>query len=153
MLSYDAITNYYDVRLKQRRHQMPMQSPGFPAVEAALENRETLDRAADGFAPRMIVHLAAQAGVRYSLENPRAYVDSDVTGTFNVMRVARRHAVAHPLMASTASVYGANTAIPVRETDRADTQLTIPAATVAKMRDDLADLLGCDRHTIPRGQT
>jgi UDP-glucuronate 4-epimerase len=129
VLGYDAMTDYYDVRLKRRRHQMLMQSPGFIAVEAALEDRETLDRAADGFAPQKIVHLAAQAGVRYSLENPRAYVDSNVTGTFNVMEVARRHAVAHLLMASTSSVYGANTAMPFRETDKADTQLTIYAAT------------------------
>ncbi len=126
---YDGMTDYYDVRLKQRRHQMLLQSGGFSATEAMLEERDTLDRVADDFAPDVIVHLAAQAGVRYSLENPRAYVDANVTGTFNVMEAARRLEVRHLLMASTSSVYGANTDMPFRETDKADTPLTIYAAT------------------------
>ena len=126
---YDGMTDYYDVRLKARRHQMLLQSREFSATEAMLEDRETLDRVSDAFAPDIIVHLAAQAGVRYSLENPRAYVDANVTGTFNVMEVARRHAVQHLLMASTSSVYGANECMPFRETDKADTPLTIYAAT------------------------
>jgi UDP-glucuronate 4-epimerase len=75
------------------------------------------------------VHLAAQAGVRYSLENPRAYIDSNVVGTFNVMEAARRLQVRHLLMASTSSVYGANEDMPFTETEKADTQLTIYAAT------------------------
>ncbi len=126
---YDGLTDYYDVRLKQRRHAMLMQSPGFSATEAMLEDRETLDRVADDFEPEVIVHLAAQAGVRYSLENPRAYVEANVVGTFNVMEAARRLGVQHLLMASTSSVYGANERMPFRETDKADTQLTIYAAT------------------------
>jgi UDP-glucuronate 4-epimerase len=77
----------------------------------------------------VIVHLAAQAGVRYSLENPRAYIDSNVVGTFNVMEAAHRLEVKHLLMASTSSVYGANDAMPFTETEKADTQLTIYAAT------------------------
>ena len=83
----------------------------------------------DDFAPDVIVHLAAQAGVRYSLENPRAYLDSNVIGTFNVMEAARRLGVKHLLMASTSSVYGANEDMPFIETEKADTQLTIYAAT------------------------
>jgi UDP-glucuronate 4-epimerase len=126
---YDGMTDYYDVTLKQRRHQMLLQSPGFSATEAMLEDQAALDRTADAFAPDVIVHLAAQAGVRYSLENPRAYLDANVIGTFNVMEVARRHKVRHLLMASTSSVYGANTEMPFRETDKADSQLTIYAAT------------------------
>ena len=77
----------------------------------------------------MIVHLAAQAGVRYSLENPRAYVDSNLIGAFNVMEAARRLEVEHLLMASTSSVYGANEDMPFTETEQADTQLTFYAAT------------------------
>jgi UDP-glucuronate 4-epimerase len=129
VLGYDGMSDYYDVRLKQRRHAILSQSPGFTAVEAQLEDRATLDRVSDDFGPEVIVHLAAQAGVRYSLENPRAYIDSNVVGTFNVMEVARRHKVAHLLMASTSSAYGANEAMPFTETDRADHQLTIYAAT------------------------
>ena len=126
---YDGITDYYDVTLKQRRHQALLQHPNFLATEGMLEDRDRLDAVADAFQPEVIVHLAAQAGVRYSLENPRAYIDSNVIGTFNVMELARRLKVQHLLMASTSSVYGANTDMPFSETDKADTQLTIYAAT------------------------
>ncbi len=125
----DGMTDYYDVRLKQRRHQMLLQSPGFTATESLLEDAATLDAAIDAFAPDVIVHLAAQAGVRYSLENPRAYIDANIVGTFNVMEAARRLEVKHLLMASTSSVYGANTDMPFSERTKADLQLTIYAAT------------------------
>lgn len=94
-----------------------------------LEDRTAIDGAIDGFEPEIIVHLAGQAGVRYSLDNPRAYVDANVVGTFNVMEGARRHKVQHLMMASTSSVYGANTDMPFAETDKADTPMTIYAAT------------------------
>src|SRR5690554_187922 len=126
---YDGMTDYYDVSLKQRRHAILLQNPNFSAVEGRLEDQTLFDKVADNFAPEVIVHLAAQAGVRYSLENPRAYLDSNVIGTFNVMEVARRLQVEHLLMASTSSVYGANTEMPFVETEKADAQLTIYAAT------------------------
>jgi UDP-glucuronate 4-epimerase len=126
---YDGMTDYYDVMLKQRRHGILLQSPNFSAAEAMLEDQTRLDAETDAFAPDVIIHLAAQAGVRYSLENPRAYLDANVIGTFNVMEAARRLKVAHLLMASTSSVYGANTEMPFVETEKADTQLTIYAAT------------------------
>ncbi|WP_295513166.1 NAD-dependent epimerase/dehydratase family protein [uncultured Sulfitobacter sp.] len=126
---YDGMTDYYDVALKQRRHQMLLQNPNFAATEGMLEDQPLFDRVADEFAPDVIVHLAAQAGVRYSLENPRAYLDANVIGTFNVMEAARRLGVQHLLMASTSSVYGANTEMPFIETEKTDTQLTIYAAT------------------------
>ncbi|WP_428515521.1 NAD-dependent epimerase/dehydratase family protein [Roseovarius sp.] len=126
---FDGLTDYYDVRLKARRHQMLLQSPEFKAHEAMLEDVAALDDAVDDCAPDIIVHLAAQAGVRYSLENPRAYIDANVVGTFNVMEAARRHEVRHLLMASTSSVYGAETDMPYVETQKADTQMTIYAAT------------------------
>ncbi len=129
VLGYDGLTDYYDVALKRRRHAMLAERPGFAAVEGMLEDAAALDRAADGFAPEVIVHLAAQAGVRYSLDNPRAYVDANVVGTLNVLEAARRLAVRHLLIASTSSVYGANTAMPFAETDKADTPLTVYAAT------------------------
>jgi UDP-glucuronate 4-epimerase len=125
----DGMTPYYDVGLKQRRHAILAHYPGFSATEAQLEDMETLRAVAEHAQPDVIIHLAAQAGVRYSLENPRAYVDSNITGTFNVMELARAHAVDHLLMASTSSVYGANTEMPFVETEKADTQLTIYAAT------------------------
>ena len=129
MHGYDGMTDYYDVTLKQRRHAMLLQNPNFSMTEGMLEDQALLDKVADDFAPDVIVHLAAQAGVRYSLENPRAYLDSNVIGTFNVMEAARRLKVQHLLMASTSSVYGANEDMPFTETEKADTQLTIYAAT------------------------
>ena len=126
---YDGMTDYYDVALKQKRHAMLLQSDGFSATEGMLEDEELLWSIADEFKPDVIVHLAAQAGVRYSLENPRAYLDSNIIGTFNVMEAARKLEVKHLLMASTSSVYGANEDMPFVETEKADTQLTIYAAT------------------------
>ena len=125
----DGMTDYYDVTLKQRRHAMLAQSPGFSATETMLEADAAVDAAFDAFEPEIVIHLAGQAGVRYSLENPRAYIDANVTGTFTVMEATRRHAVQHLMMASTSSVYGANTEMPFRETDKADTPMTIYAAT------------------------
>lgn len=126
---YDGMTDYYDVALKKRRHAMLLQNAAFSATEGMLEDQIKFDKVADEFEPDVIVHLAAQAGVRYSLESPRTYLNSNIIGTFNVMEAARRHEVRHLLMASTSSVYGANTEMPFTETEKADTQLTIYAAT------------------------
>ena len=126
---YDGMTAYYDVSLKRRRHQMLLQHVNFSATEAMLEDDGALIKTAETFRPEIIVHLAAQAGVRYSLENPRAYIDSNIVGTFNVMEIARTLAISHLLMASTSSVYGANEDMPFRESEQAEHQLTIYAAT------------------------
>ncbi|WP_170559576.1 NAD-dependent epimerase/dehydratase family protein [Ruegeria atlantica] len=126
---YDGMTDYYDVALKNRRHQMLLQNPGFSATEGLLENHDKLKQVGEEFQPDVIVHLAGQAGVRYSLEDPRSYIDSNIVGTFNVMEVAREHKVEHLLMASTSSVYGANEVMPFTEVEKADTPLTIYSAT------------------------
>lgn len=126
---YDGMTAYYDVAFKRKRHAMLLQTAGFSATEAMLEDVATLDRVTDDFGPDIIIHLAAQAGVRYSLENPRSYLESNVVGSFNVLEAAKRLGVAHLLMASTSSVYGANPVMPFHETDQTDAPLTVYAAT------------------------
>ncbi len=129
VIGYDGLTDYYDIRLKERRHQMLLQNAHFSAHIGMLEDFDTLHALALAERPDVIVHLAAQAGVRYSLENPRAYVDANLVGTFNVMECARELGVDHLLMASTSSVYGANADMPFSEQDKADTPLTLYAAT------------------------
>jgi len=129
VIGVDAMTDYYDVALKQRRHQMLLQNPGFSAIEDEIQADGLL---ADLFAaetPDIVIHLAAQAGVRYSIENPRSYLDSNIVGTFELLEAARAHPPQHMLLASTSSVFGANTAMPYGETDRADHQMSFYAAT------------------------
>ena len=126
---YDGMTDYYDVALKQRRHAMLLQHPNFTTTEALLEDQAALSAAMHAAKPQVIVHLAAQAGVRYSLENPRAYLDANLVGGFNVLDLARELNVEHLLMASTSSVYGANEEMPFLETHKTETPLTFYAAT------------------------
>jgi UDP-glucuronate 4-epimerase len=129
VMGYDGMTDYYDVALKRKRHSMLQQHEEFQHVEAMLEDKTTLDAVVDRFQPNIIIHLAAQAGVRYSLENPRAYIDSNIIGTFQILDAAKRLKVDHLLMASTSSVYGGNTEMPFKEEQRTDFQLTMYAAT------------------------
>lgn len=129
VVGYDGLTDYYDVALKERRHAMLAENPNFSFEVGMLEDFDKLRALAQEARPDVIVHLAAQAGVRYSLENPRAYVDANLTGAFNVMECARELGVEHLLMASTSSVYGANEEMPFSESQKTDTPLTLYAAT------------------------
>jgi UDP-glucuronate 4-epimerase len=126
---YDGMTDYYDVALKRCRHDLLRQHARFAASEAMLEDAGALSRAVEVARPDVIVHLAAQAGVRYSIDNPRAYLDANIVGTFNLMEAALAARPAHLLMASTSSVYGANADMPYAEAHKADTQMSFYAAT------------------------
>jgi UDP-glucuronate 4-epimerase len=125
----DGMTPYYDVELKKARQKLLAQSNRFTAHTLMLEDEARLAAVYTAAKPDIVVHLAAQAGVRYSLENPRAYVDSNVVGTFNLLELMRAAPPKHFLYASTSSVYGANETMPFRETDRADFPITLYAAT------------------------
>lgn len=125
----DGMTPYYDVELKKARHAELAKSNHFTAHTLMLEDETRLAAVYKAAKPDIVVHLAAQAGVRYSLENPRAYVDSNLVGTFNVLELLRKNPPKHFLLASTSSVYGANEVMPFRETDRADFPITLYAAT------------------------
>ena len=125
---YDGITDYYDVNLKNKRNEILSEYSNF-FFKGMLENFKELEASFNIFKPDIVIHLAAQAGVRYSLENPRSYIDSNIIGTFNIMEMTKTYNVKHLLIASTSSVYGSNTNMPFEEISKADTQLTIYAAT------------------------
>ena len=128
VVGIDGFTAYYDRNLKLRRHGILQERPGFCGHEAMLEDFAALQKIYGGGFD-VIYHFAAQAGVRYSLDNPRAYVDANLNGTFNLLELMRHAPPSHALMASTSSVYGANAKISFHETDRADHPLTLYAAT------------------------
>lgn len=130
---FDGMTQYYDVRLKEARHALLERSNGFRAVIGQLEDAAALKQAAELAEPEVIIHLAAQAGVRYSLENPKAYVDANLTGSWNVLELAKACEVKHLMLASTSSVYGANDKVPFAEADKTDEPLTLYAATKKAM--------------------
>jgi len=125
----DSLSNYYDVRLKEARHAMLQQSTCFKAFIGRLEDMSLLQEAAAHSQAEIVVHLAAQSGVRYSMENPRSFMESNVEGTFNVLEMVKQTAPKHLVMASTSSVYGASDALPLREVDRTDRPLSLYAAT------------------------
>jgi UDP-glucuronate 4-epimerase len=130
---FDGMTPYYDVALKRVRHDILKRSNGFSEHIGQLEDMAALERAADAAEPDIIVHLAGQAGVRYSIEHPRTYTDSNLVGSFNILELARARKPAHLLLASTSSVYGANEEMPFEEAAKADHQLTYYAATKKAM--------------------
>ena len=129
VIGVDSLSDYYDPNLKRRRQANLLQNAGFSAVNEPIEKPGLL---ADLFAehrPDIVVHLAAQAGVRYSIDNPRSYLESNLVGTFELLEAARAHPPQHMLLASTSSAYGANTEMPYRETMKADHQMSFYAAT------------------------
>lgn len=130
---FDGMTPYYNLRLKEARNAALLQFPRFKQNICMLEDSDSLVRVIGHFQPNVIIHLAAQAGVRYSLENPSAYMDSNLRGSFNVLEAAQKFAVEHLMLASTSSVYAANETIPFKENDKTDEPLTFYAATKKSM--------------------
>jgi UDP-glucuronate 4-epimerase len=125
----DGFTPYYDVELKERRHAQLVARNGFDGHRLMLEDNAALSAVWQGRSYDVVIHLAAQAGVRYSIENPRSYIETNIVGTFNLLELMRDRPVAHFMMASTSSVYGANTQMPFRESDRIAHPISLYAAT------------------------
>ncbi|MCW3848510.1 NAD-dependent epimerase [Sphingomonas sp. LB-2] len=130
---FDAVTDYYDVRLKEARLAKLASTQNFRFVKGHLEDQSALQRAADLGEPEVIIHLAAQAGVRYSIDHPRTYIDSNLVGSWAVLELARHLQPKHLLLASTSSVYGGNEEMPFAEIDRADEPMSLYAATKKSM--------------------
>jgi UDP-glucuronate 4-epimerase len=129
VLGYDNVNGYYDPRLKEARLDRLLPRDGFRFVRAALEDRPALEAAFVDFTPQRVVNLAAQAGVRYSLENPHAYIESNIVGFMNVLESCRHHGVEHLVYASSSSVYGANRKLPFDVADSVDHPVSMYAAT------------------------
>lgn len=131
VMGLDSFSPYYDPALKEARNALLEREAGFTLVRAALEDKAALDAAWDAHAPQLVVHLAAQAGVRYSIDHPETYLSANLAGTFNVLEAARRTPPQHLMIASTSSAYGANAVMPWREADRSAHPMTFYAATKA----------------------
>lgn len=129
VVGLDCMSDYYDVSLKERRESMLFQSASYSSIHEKVETPNVLMSLFEEERPDVVIHLAAQAGVRYSIENPRAYLESNINGTFELLEAARAFPPKHMLLASTSSAYGANEDMPYRETVKADHQMSFYAAT------------------------
>ncbi len=131
VVGVDALTDYYDVALKTQREDMLRRSANYAGLNAPIETPGLLTKLFSDERPDIVIHLAAQAGVRYSIENPRTYLESNIVGTFELLEAARAFAPKHMLLASTSSVYGANSDMPYAETSRTAHQMSFYSATKA----------------------
>lgn len=129
VVGIDSMSDYYDVALKERRQAMLLEYENFQIVNDKIESPGTLLTLFEQNRPDIVIHLAAQAGVRHSINMPRAYVEANLMGTFELLEAARTFPPAHMLLASSSSVYGANTKLPYAEADKVDTQMSFYAAT------------------------
>jgi UDP-glucuronate 4-epimerase len=129
VLGFDDLNAYYDPRLKQARLARLLPHANFQFTRGSLEDRVALGDAFAAFEPQRVVNLAAQAGVRYSLENPQAYVDSNVVGFLNILEACRHRHTEHLVYASSSSVYGANRKLPFSVDDSVDHPVSMYAAT------------------------
>jgi UDP-glucuronate 4-epimerase len=129
VISIDCLNDYYDVGLKQARLARTLDHTNFTDLRLELEDREGISQAFAKYQPQRVVNLAAQAGVRYSIENPLAYVDSNLLGFGHILEGCRRNGVEHLVYSSSSSVYGANTTMPFSVHDNVDHPLSLYAAT------------------------
>ena len=129
VIGLDNLSPYYDVRLKQARLDQFKDEARFQFIRADLIDRTAIERVFAEHKPQRVVHLAAQAGVRYSMENPHAYVDSNIVGFLHILEGCRNSGVEHLVFASTSSVYGANTKLPFSVSQGVDHPISLYAAT------------------------
>jgi UDP-glucuronate 4-epimerase len=129
VIGFDNLNDYYDVALKRARLARLVDRPGYTHVQADLADRAAVEATFATHVPQRVVHLAAQAGVRYAAQNPHVYVSSNVTGFLHILEGCRHHGVEHLVFASTSSVYGANTAMPFSEHSSTEHPLTLYAAS------------------------
>jgi UDP-glucuronate 4-epimerase len=129
VLGFDNVNDYYDPALKEARLARLLPHECFRFVRASLEDRDAVDAAFADFEPQRVVNLAAQAGVRYSLENPRAYIDANIVGFLHILEACRHRGVEHLVYASSSSVYGSNRKLPFAVGDNVDHPVSLYAAS------------------------
>jgi UDP-glucuronate 4-epimerase len=129
VIGFDNLSDYYDVGIKKARLARFAEHPNYTHIQADLADRASVEAVFATHQPQRVVHLAAQAGVRYAAQNPHVYVSSNVTGFLHVLEGCRHHGVEHLVFASTSSVYGANTRMPFSEHQSTEHPLTLYAAT------------------------
>lgn len=129
VIGLDCMSDYYDVSLKQAREARLLEQENYRSIHNRVEAPNLLASLFERERPDAVIHLAAQAGVRYSIDNPRSYLESNIVGTFELLEAARAYPPEHMLLASTSSAYGANEAMPYRETVKTDHQMSFYAAT------------------------
>ena len=129
VIGVDNMNDYYDVRLKEERLQELEQYPDFKFVKGSIADKQLIDSLFDEFKPQIVVNLAAQAGVRYSITNPDAYIESNLIGFYNILEACRHNEVEHLVYASSSSVYGSNKKIPYSTDDKVDNPVSLYAAT------------------------
>ena len=129
VIGIDDLNDYYDVNLKKARLARLQEKPGFSFHKLDIADAAAFREVYQSTTPQRIIHLAAQAGVRYSLENPQAYIDANITGFLNVLEAARHIGSEHLVFASTSSVYGSHTNMPFSVHDGVDHPVSLYAAT------------------------
>jgi len=129
IIGFDNVNDYYDTSLKDSRLEILNKSQDFTFVKGDLADDKAVNNLFEEFKPEVVVHLAAQAGVRYSIENPKAYMDSNIIGFFNILEACRHHPVEQLLYASSSSVYGNQEKTPFSTTDNVDNPVSLYAAT------------------------
>ncbi len=125
----DSMNNYYDLNLKQARLKILKKYKKFSFLKAKIENKKILNKTIINFKPKILIHLAAQAGVRYSIEKPEIYLNSNIIGTFNIIEISKKIKLKHLIIGSSSSVYGANKKLPFKEIHQTDHQISFYAAT------------------------
>lgn len=129
VIGFDNVNDYYDVSLKEDRLAILNKFPGFTFQKGDLADKEAVNALFATYKPAVVVNLAAQAGVRYSIDNPEAYISSNVVGFFNILEACRKFPVEHLVYASSSSVYGGNDKVPFCTTDQVDRPVSLYAAT------------------------
>ena len=130
IIGMDSITDYYDIRLKQERlNELATYGDRFLFVKDFIANKQAVEDIFVKYQPQVVVNLAAQAGVRYSITNPNAYIESNLVGFYNVLEACRHHGVEHLVYASSSSVYGTNKKVPYSTDDKVDNPVSLYAAT------------------------